>query len=65
MRFLHEYLVNMPEYAAVSDTLLCSQEYGPYNPIADAGSRAKTASTPVHRMDGDTGMHAQHASTHA
>ena len=41
MRFMHEYLVSMPEYALVADTLLVAQEYGPYNPIADAGSRGK------------------------
>jgi len=43
MRYLHEYLVSMPEYARVARTLLVSQEYGPYNPIADAGSRGKGA----------------------
>ena len=43
MRYLHEYLVAMPEYQLVADTLLVSQEYGPYNPIADAGSRGKGA----------------------
>ena len=43
MRFLHDYLVTMPEYARVAHTLLVSHEYGPYNPIADAGSRGKGA----------------------
>ena len=41
MRFLHHALVSLPEYKLVANTLQVSHEYGPYNPIADAGSRGK------------------------
>ena len=41
MRFLHHALVSLPEYKLVASTLQVSHEYGPYNPIADAGSRGK------------------------
>ena len=41
MRFLHHALVSLPEYKQVASTLQVSHEYGPYNPIADAGSRGK------------------------
>ena len=43
MRFLHYALVSLPEYRLVAHTLQVSHEYGPYNPIADAGSRGKGA----------------------
>ena len=34
MRFLHNYLVTLPEYATVASTLQVAQEYGPYNPCS-------------------------------
>ena len=58
MRFLHEYLVSMPEYARVAHTLLVSHEYGPYNPIADAGSRGKGAA--LESLMKHMGLHADY-----
>lgn len=58
MRYLHEYLVALPEYALVSDTLLVAQEYGPYNPIADAGSRGKGAA--LESLMGHMGLRASY-----
>ena len=58
MRFLHDFLVTMPEYARVAHTLLVSHEYGPYNPIADAGSRGKGAA--LESLMKHMGLHADY-----
>ena len=58
MRFLHYSLVTLPEYKQVAHTLQVSHEYGPYNPIADAGSRGKGEA--LESLMKHMGMHADY-----
>ncbi len=43
MQYLHALLLGLEEYRILAPTLFVSHENGPYNPIADAASRTKTA----------------------
>ena len=40
-QFLHEELLAMPEYQGIQSDLFVEHLYGPFNPVADAGSRNK------------------------